>query len=148
VPVRHPATRTNLVSVAFLITLALHFTWEMLQAPAFVDFADGVWNGTVRCFVASVGDVLIASGSYGITALAFRRVAWPLRPGWIAPAATWIALGLIATIAFEGWALARGRWAYAPQMPLVSGVGLLPLLQWIVIPPLSLAVFRALVRRT
>ena len=109
----------KLMIVGIVATLTLHFAWEMLQAPAFADFAGSTWAGTVRCFTAALGDVLLASGAYVITALAFRRAAWPVRRGWILPAATWIALGIVATVAFEQWALSRGRWAYGPEMPLL-----------------------------
>lgn len=134
----------NLILVAVFVTLALHFTWEMLQAPAFVDFAESTWAGTVRCFVASLGDVLIASGAYGITAFAFRSATWPLRRHWMLPATTWVAVGVIATVIFEQWALAQERWAYGPEMPLVFGVGVLPLLQWLIVPMLTLGLVRRL----
>ena len=104
--------------------------------------ADTTGDGSVRCFLASAGDLLLASGAYAVTALVFWRPAWPIRPDWILPAATWIAIGVMATSAFERWALAPGRWAYGPDMPLVFGIGLLPLLQWIVVPVLTLAVLR------
>lgn len=137
----------KLIILSILATLVLHFAWEMLQAPAFADFAESTWAGTVRCFTAALGDVLLASGAYVITALAFRRMAWPVRRGWIAPAALWIAVGIIATVAFERWALSRGRWAYGPEMPLVVGIGLLPLLQWLIVPMLTLWLVRRLARR-
>lgn len=140
-------SRMNVAIVSLLLTLTLHFAWEMLQAPAFMDFAGTTWQGTVRCFVASLGDVLLASGAYLITALVFWRLAWPVRPGWVLPAATWIALGVLATIAFERWALARERWTYGPEMPVVFGIGLLPLLQWLVVPALTLALLRARMRK-
>lgn len=133
--------------VAIVATFSLHFAWEMLQAPAFADFAGSTWAGTVRCFTAALGDVLLASGAYAITALAFRRAAWPVRRGWILPAATGIALGILATVAFERWALSRGRWAYGPEMPLVLGIGLLPLLQWLIVPMLTLGLVRSLAPR-
>lgn len=128
--------------VGILATLVLHFAWEMLQAPAFADFAESTWAGTVRCFTAALGDVVLASSAYAITALAFRREAWPVRRGWILPAAIWIALGIVATVAFERLALSRGRWAYGPEMPLLFGIGVLPLLQWIVVPALTLVLLR------
>lgn len=134
----------NLAIVGIVVTLVLHFTWEMLQAPAFVDFAGSRWEGSVRCFLASLGDVLLASGAYFITVVVIRRLAWPLRPGWVLPAAMWIALGVLGTIAFELWAVARGRWAYGPEMPVVFGIGVLPLLQWLIVPALTLAVVRHL----
>lgn len=137
----------NVAIVGILTTFALHFTWEMLQAPAFMAFAGSTWQGTLRCFVAALGDVLIATGAYVVTALAFQRPVWPVRPGWMLPALTWIAVGVIATVAIERWALAGGRWAYGPEMPVVFGTGLLPLLQWLIVPALTLAVVQQMVWR-
>lgn len=51
----------HVLIVGLAATLALHVAWEMLQAPTFMDFAGTLWQGTVRCLVASLGDVLIAS---------------------------------------------------------------------------------------
>lgn len=130
------------------MTFTLHFTWEMLQAPAFVDFAGSTSQGTLRCFVAALGDVVIATGAYFVTALTFHRSAWAVRPGWMLPALTWIAVGVIAMVAIERRALAGGRWAYEPEMPVVFGTGLLPLLQWLIVPALTLAVVQQLVWRS
>lgn len=137
----------TLVVSGILLTLILHFGWEMLQHPAFMPFADSTWAETVRCFRAALGDVVIASGAYAATALAFRRPAWPILPRWIAPATTWIVLGEIVTIAVERWALRLGRWEYGEGMPLVFGIGLLPLLQWLVVPVLTLVVLHQLAAR-
>lgn len=134
--------RVRLAGAGLLVTLGLHFAWEMLQAPAFEQFAATAWEGTVRCFVAATGDVLIASAAYVATALVVWRAAWPLQRRWVAPAALWLAFGLVITVLFELWALARGRWVYGPAMPLLFGVGLLPLLQWVVVPLLTLAFVR------
>jgi hypothetical protein len=146
-PVSGDRLPMKLITVGIVATLVLHFAWEMLQAPAFEDFAESTWEGTLRCFTAALGDVLLASGAYIIAALAFRHVAWPVRRGWIAPAAVWIALGIFATVVFERWALSRGRWAYGPEMPLVLGIGLLPLLQWLIVPMLTLVLVRRLAAR-
>lgn len=137
----------SIVTVAVVTTLVLHFAWEMLQAPAFLDFAGSTWQGTLRCLAATGGDLLLAAGAYAITALAFRRAAWPVQHRWIPPAAIWIALSVVATIAFEQWALAEGRWAYGPEMPVIIGIGLLPLLQWLIVPGLTLAVVRYIAAR-
>jgi len=114
----------------------------MLQAPAFQAFAPTIWAGTVRCLVAALGDVVIASLAYVATALVVRRTRWPLQQGWAWAAALWLAIGLGITVLFELWALERGRWAYGPAMPLLFGVGLLPLLQWLIVPLLTLALVR------
>jgi hypothetical protein len=126
----------------------LHFAWEMLQSLAFVPFAGSAWAGTIRCLGAAFGDLLLASGTYAVTAVVFRQPGWLGRADeWVAPAATWIALSVITTIVLEQWAVDTGRWRYGPDMPTLFGVGLLPVLQWIVVPTLTLAVMRATVRR-
>jgi hypothetical protein len=42
--------------------------------------------------------------------------------------------------AFSEWANTRlwEGWGYGPGMPTIFGLGLTPLLQWIVLPPLAL----------
>ena len=129
----------SIAAVAVLATVVLHFAWEMLQAPAFVDFAGSTWGATLRCLAATGGDLLLATGAYAITAVVFRRAAWPVQHRSIQPAATWIALGVVATIAFDQRALAEGRWACGPEMPVIVGIGLLPLLQWRIGPGFTLA---------
>jgi hypothetical protein len=39
----------------------------------------------------------------------------------------------------------RGTWAYDGSMPLVAGVGVKPLLQWLLLPPVALRLVRATV---
>lgn len=59
-------------------------------------------------------------------------------------AATWsiyLSIGLVLTVVFELLAIGPlGRWRYGAAMPIVPGlgVGLSPLMQWVVIPPLGL----------
>ncbi len=47
-------------------------------------------------------------------------------------------LGVVYT-AFSEWLnlVVRQSWAYSPLMPVIGGIGLTPLLQWLVIPPLA-----------
>ena len=37
-----------------------------------------------------------------------------------------------------------GSWAYAPGMPTISGIGVTPMLQWILLAPATVFAFRAL----
>jgi hypothetical protein len=144
---RLSSSLTEMALIATGATLILHFAWEMLQSPVFVSFAGSAWAGTIRCLAAAVGDLLLAAGAYAVTAVVFRRPSWLLRAErWTVPAATWIALGVITTIVLEQWAIDTGRWRYGPDMPILFGVGLLPVLQWIIVPTLTLIVVRATVR--
>lgn len=62
------------------------------------------------------------------------------------PFAIFIGSGLAVTVAYEIHALAVGQWSYAETMPAIAGVGVLPILQWLLIPIAELAVFRLLWR--
>ena len=55
--------------------------------------------------------------------------------------AGFVGLGILITIVFEFLAAkVWGRWSYSEMMPVIPllKVGLLPLLQWVVLPPLAI----------
>jgi hypothetical protein len=123
--------------------LVLNLLWEVAQLP-FYTFAPaigplGVAWSVIHC---TAGDVGIALGSFGMAALATRDLEWPARRPWLGLAVA-LGVGLMWTVHSE-WqnVYARGAWAYSPTMPTVSGVGLLPILQWLVVPPLVLSAVR------
>jgi hypothetical protein len=126
--------------------LALNLAWEAAQLP-FYSFAptagplEIAW-AVIHC---TVGDVGVALGSFGAAALATRHLEWPVRRPWLGLAVA-LVVGLVWTIQSE-WqnVYVRGAWAYAPSMPTVSGVGVLPILQWLLLPPVGLVMVR---RRT
>lgn len=129
------------------ITLALHYVWEMAQAPLFTNFAGtGFWGHAWPCFRAALGDVAIAGLSYTVAAVAVRRTAWLFQPRWKVPFAIWLVLGLIVTIGFELYALQTERWDYRPMMPTIGGTAITPLAQWLVVPSLTLVAARWLAR--
>ncbi len=119
--------------------LLLHFAWEMLQAPFYAGMPSAAhWPAVVQCGRAALGDVGITLLSYAGVWLEAHTRLWLLeRWGW----RLWLflAIGLVITIGFEWLSVHRWhRWAYAPEMPLLFGIGVLPLLQWVVLPPLNL----------
>lgn len=122
-----------LVMYAFL----LHFAWEMLQTPFFEAMAAMAhWPATLVCLQATLGDAAIALAAFGITAAVRHDRGWFLAP----PAgalAIYLAAGLLITVALELHAVYWAqRWAYSSLMPVLPGVrvGLVPIVQWIVIP--------------
>ena len=134
-PSNHTATR--LFVVTFLVAVAVNFVWEIGQSPLFGPM--GGWlSGSWRCFVASLGDGVIVLAIAAIGCLVFRRVEWFVRPG-LAGYVLMGALGLAVAVAIEIGARATGRWSYTDQMPLIPGVhvGLVPVLQMLVLPPLA-----------
>lgn len=133
---------------AILLTLALHYLWEIGQVPLFADFADiGLVNHAMICLVASLADLLIAAVAYLVTATVFRRINWLLHAAWQWPAGMWIAVGLVAAILIERLALRQGRWTYGLSMPTILGIGLSPILQWVFIPLVTLLLLRRMAIR-
>ncbi|MEQ7154196.1 hypothetical protein [Brevundimonas aurifodinae] len=127
----------NFAVFAFL----LNFPWEFLQTPLYVGMAEAPhWVATKVCAFATLGDAVIMVVAYWLAAVAARSRYWFLKPRqW--PTTVFILAGIAITIVLE--LLATGpldRWQYAAAMPVVPflSVGLTPLLQWLVLPPICL----------
>lgn len=125
----------------FLFAFLLHYPWEFLQVPFFAGMEEAPhWDATLFCSRAALGDAAMELVAFWIVAAVVRSRRWVLSPS-PKTVALFIALGLAMTLAFE-W-LATGwldRWTYAASMPVVPllGVGALPLVQWLLLPPISL----------
>ena len=88
--------------------------------------------------LATFGDVVLTLIAYGAVAAVARDQDW-LRSPSRRQMLLLVASGLAMTVVLEAlmvyvWA----RWAYQPVMPLVFGIGLAPLVQWMLLPPLTL----------
>ncbi|MEO6403462.1 MAG: hypothetical protein ABIP62_15775, partial [Vicinamibacteria bacterium] len=118
--------------------------WEMAQARFFATMKGlPMWEATRWCAGAAGWDVAITTAAYAVGALATLDLRWPLRQHvHLGAVAAYLATGLAVTVAIERWALRVGHWRYTDSMPLVVGIGLTPLLQWIAIPLLVLGVVR------
>ena len=139
-PVRWLANlpRTPEFSVV-VFSFLLNLVWEIWQVPLFRGMADQPhWLGVKACTQATLGDSGIALAAFWVTAICARNRGWILEPRK-ADIAIFIGAGIVATLFLE--ALATGvldRWAYSDNMPRlpVLGTGLLPVIQWLVLPPL------------
>jgi len=127
----------NVMIFSFLLNLA----WEVWQVPFFRGMADQPhWLGVKICTQATFGDAGIALAAFWVTAFFARTRSWIMQPSR-SDIAIFIGVGLVATIIFETLAIGvLGRWAYRDAMPRlpILGTGLLPLLQWLALPPLVL----------
>jgi hypothetical protein len=125
-----------------VVTVLGHVVWESAQLPLYTLWRTGtpreIAFAVAHC---SVGDVVIASIALLFALVAFGTHDWP-RVRFGAVAVTAIAVGLAYT-AFSEYlnTVVRKSWAYSDFMPVVPwlGVGVSPVLQWLVIPPLALA---------
>ncbi|MHB0971790.1 MAG: hypothetical protein ACYC7A_21105 [Thermoanaerobaculia bacterium] len=136
--------RPAMLSLALFI---LNFIWEMAQARFYASMRElPFWPATWLCTRAAFADVALLALFFLSAALVARDAVWPLRPTLNATA-TFFSACLLATVGIERWAIATTRWSYSDEMPLIFGVGALPLLQWVLLPALSLLAFRRAFRR-
>ena len=135
---------------AMLLFVAASLLWEAAQMPLYTLWRSGS-GGEIAFAVlhCTVGDSMIAAASFGLAILLTRGWYWPVRGFRRVLIATTL-LGLAYTI-FSEWLNVewRGAWAYADAMPLlpIIGTGLSPVLQWLLLPPLSLLAARNMVKR-
>ena|SRR3990172_7335588 len=146
--VREPWFRSRAVwafiALRFVPALAiLNTVWEIAQLPLYT-----LWENSSLPFIAyavlhcTLGDVAIGTLALVLALIATRAgsvQSWSLRN-----------VGLIAVIAavgytvFSEWMNTVGRagWEYSALMPLLRlgglQIGLSPLLQWVIIPPVAL----------
>ncbi len=122
-----------------LFAFLLNFVWEFLQVPAFEGLAgEPHWASILFCLQATVGDVIILAIAYGAVAVATGTRWWLMRPT-ARRVSVYVAVGLSITFVLEPVNVhLLERWSYEPWVPTVLGVGLPPILQWIVLPPFIL----------
>jgi hypothetical protein len=132
------APEFNLVVFALLLNLP----WELLQAPLFEGMADAPHSTVIRaCLQATLGDAVIMMLAHAAVAAITRRRHWVLAPSW-RDLAVFSAVGVAITAVIE-WLATRGHWAqtwvYSSAMPVIPGleIGLSPLLQWVILPPIA-----------
>jgi hypothetical protein len=126
-----------------LLVLALNFAWEMMQARWFASMRGlSPMRATLLCFRAAVGDLAIATISFTVAAIVARTAMWPAERRAGVPAAVFVATALAIAIAYEVFALSTERWSYADTMPTLFGVGVLPILQWLLLPLSEIGMFR------
>ena len=117
-----------------LFSLLVNFAWEVLVPPFYALHAAAPHTITVlACLRSSLGDAGITIGSYAVVAaIDTRRWINAASPRLIA---VYIACGVGVTIALEYISVYRmGRWSYSSIMPTIGGIGVVPLVQWLVLP--------------
>lgn len=121
----------------------LHLVWETAQLPFYTVWQSGTWREIIFDVLhCAAGDVLIAALTLFLALVLFGGESWP-RERMRGVVLAMLALGLAYAV-YSEWlnVTVRRNWAYAPSMPIVPplGTGLLPLLQWLVVPLVALRV--------
>ena len=131
-----------------LLVLALNFAWEMKQANWFASMRGlPPMRATLLCARASLGDLLITAVAFAMAALVARAVTWPAKRHVVIPAMVFVGVALAIAIGYEAFALSTARWTYDASMPTLFGIGVLPLLQWLLLPVIEVGLFPQISRR-
>ena len=122
---------------------ALNLLWEIAHLPLYT-----LWNEGSPSFIAyavvhcTIGDVAIGTLALLVALIATRaRVVetWSWRQ-----VALFLVIPAVGYTALSEWinTVARTGWAYSALMPVVNlggfEIGLSPLVQWLVVPPVAL----------
>ena len=134
------------IALRFVPALAaLSLVWEVAQLPLYTLWEEGMPQQVVFAVLhCTVGDVLIGLSALLLALTATRAGPWP---GWRWPELTAVATLIgVGYTGFSEWlnTVLRQSWSYSDWMPVlpVVDVGLSPILQWIVIPPMALWIAR------
>jgi hypothetical protein len=118
--------------------------WEWIQTPFYRDITSDL-NTIVSLRVNSTfGDVLILLVAAAVWSFINWNTRWIARPGKVDIILISV-MGLFYTFLSEYINVyVSGRWGYSDWMPLVplTGIGVIPLLQWVLIPPIVIALTR------
>lgn len=136
------------VALVFAIGVLVNYPWELAQSRLYEDM-DDVREVLWHCFIAALGDGVLVLAVFAAGAIMFRRAEWFVRPG-ARGYAVMLGAGLVIGVLVEwlGLHLLR-RWVYVPDMPLIPGlgIGLVPVAQMLLLPPLILRIVAALLSR-
>lgn len=132
--------------LTYIFAVLVNYAWELLQLPLYQNLGP-VGDNMGHCFAAALGDgvLVVLIALFGWMMLRDRN--WYLEPG-VRGYFVMLITGAVIAVTVEKIALALGRWAYSSAMPVlpVVNVGLTPLLQMIILPPLIFMAFRKFLR--
>lgn len=140
---RDPASLRCLLRAYLPWLGGLNLAWETAQLPLYT-----LWREAGAPYIAfavahcTAGDILIGSAAL-VAALLMTRAGRLERWNWLALGVIATAIGASYTV-FSEWmnASVRESWRYSELMPVLElrgiVIGLAPLAQWLVLPPLAL----------
>lgn len=111
----------------FIAGFITNLIWENAQAPLYQGY-QGFSQHFLVCFAASVVDASVIVAFYLMGSLIRRNIFWLLKIT-VKDITLLLVLGVVTAIAFEKLALKNATWDYDEKMPLIFGLGLLPLVQ-------------------
>lgn len=141
-----PAVSWHKAARRYLLGLAgLNLVWEYLHLPLYTLWAEGTpWQLFWYPLHCTGGDIMIGTLSLVAALVVFGSEQWPIERWWAVACAT-IAIGVAYTV-YSEWSnvTVRKSWAYSALMPMLpgTGIGVSPLLQWVVAPLIAFGASR------
>ena len=127
-----------------LFGFLVNYPWEFLQSPFFTGMTT-MPNlvGVAMCTKAAFVDAALLVASFWIVGIFTRNRRWWLL-GTRSRSLAFTGIALVAALLLERIGVAQRDWVYSDLMPVIPvlGVGLVPVLQWTVLPPLVLGLVR------
>jgi len=123
----------------------LNLGWEIAHVRLYSIWMELDGQRIVRAvFHCTLGDALIALVMFALASVVLQRADWPLSRPW-----TGSIIVVIGAMTFTAWSewynvYRVGNWAYTASMPTIFGIGISPLLQWLILPPMIVAAYRRL----
>jgi hypothetical protein len=110
--------------------------WEFAQTPFFEDYTDDINQIIFNRFHCTLGDVLILLSVITIISIFLKNLKWLRSPEFKHYLIVSV-LGVGYTIISEiNNVYILKSWGYSSAMPTYFGIGALPIIQWILLPPI------------
>ena len=127
------------------LAFVFNLTWEIAHVRLYTIWAAADGMGVAwALFHCTLGDVVIALVMFVLAGMMLGRADWPVSRPW--PGGVIVVIGALAFTAWSEWynVYRAGNWAYTASMPMIFGIGLSPLMQWLILPPMIVAMHRRL----
>ncbi len=132
----------------FFFSFILNATWEWLESPFFIDMTSDlntiIWY-RIHC---TLGDSIILMIGYILMSFYYRNFSW-VHNSNVKHHAIFVVMGTIYTLFSEYLNVyANNSWSYSDYMPLLPfvNIGLVPLFQWIILPPVVIFITKRQIR--
>ena len=137
----------RIIALLVLVAGALHYVWESSHVGLYTGY-DALGGNLPITLWATIGDILYTLAAFALASLFKHGIEWirDLRSHDLLGLAC---LGFFISLYVEYKALALSRWTYLPEMPILPGfeVGLSPVLQMMILLPLTVAIVALVERR-
>ncbi len=137
----------HFVMYVLIISMLLNSVWELAHSPFYYEHQYD-WQHISICLLASLADTVMVFILLFLFGLIYKDIFW-IRNLSTGRVAILLLVGAIGAIIGEMWHISRGDWLYADSMPLIPiiGVGILPVLQFTILPLIIFIVSRKLSNR-